>query len=114
MDTKQFFKQFGEDYKKVVEYSMNFGYDVNEAQFNKLNEIVKFLQREDFEIENLDINPALIHGGVTAYTYVMHFFDKSLKEFIDVLENASAVSFDADKKGRVCISITVADVFKRL
>ena len=118
MTDLEFVKQLGKDYDSVMKDAKKHGYEVNEVQFNKLNEIVKTLQAciKEFggEIEDLELNPYALLGGVTANFVVLHLHGETVKRFADAIKEASAVTFDATATGEVCISVTVPDVFKTI
>lgn len=118
MTDLEFVKQLGEDYASVIENAKKHKYEVNEVQLNKLDEIVKTLQAciKEFggEIEDLDLSPALLSGGVTANFIVLHLHGDMVKRFADAIREASAITFDATATGEVCISVTVPDVFKTI
>lgn len=114
-DNEKIVKAFGEQYIDVLEKAEALNYCVNYTQFEKLDKIIKFfngyIKESGGAIESVLLTPQEIHGGLTANFGVFDISGKEVAQFCEVLKEASAVSIDATLDNRICISITVPDVF---
>lgn len=93
----------------------NEDYEENPEQMNKLRTIVDcFLDLSadlDGEIEPIRLIPKEVHGGITATFTLVYLDGDSVKHFCEALSACSAITMEATDRG-VCISCTIADVFR--
>ena len=52
-----------------------------------------------------------IHSGITAEFTVFDVSGEDLAKFCSVLKDATAFSIDSTANGKVCLSITIPDIF---
>ncbi len=118
MNNEQFVKKFGEQYLALLEKAKTMHYAVNEVQFEKLVNLCNFFQ--DYIKENggkaepIDLNPAEIHSGLTVEFVLFNIIGNEIREFCEAIKGTTALSIDTTKDGKVCISMTVPDVFVRI
>ena len=115
MTNEEYVKRLGEMYNKIVALRTNDDYVVNHEQMEKLADVMGFFtdmsQKQNGEIEPIALSPKEEHGGVTAKFLVFDVYGEDLKRFCEVLQKTSAMSIDSEESGRVCISVTVPNVF---
>ena len=93
-------------------------YILNIPQFRKLVTAYEFLDEmtergENGSIEPVRLKPKQEHGGVTANFIVFDLFSDSISRWGEILSCVSAVSIDATLDGKVCISLTIPNVYTR-
>lgn len=115
MTDEQFVAKFGEEYLKVLNNAQNKQFNINEENFEKFHRIVEFFKHYVEEngggVLKVDVTPEEIHSGVEASFVVFDITGDKIKAFADVIKGASAFGIDSTTDGKICISITVADVF---
>ena len=115
MTNEQYAKRLSQLYDKVLKLRSDKDYIVNQAQMDKFVELVEFFSDETKygggKIDDIDITPKEEHGGLTASFIVFDVFGDRIQDMCKVLAYTSAISIDATKDCRVCISMTVPNVF---
>lgn len=118
MTDEQFVAKFGKEYMKVLENAQNRNFKIKEENFEKLYKIVEFFKHYVSEnggnIDKIDVAPEEIHAGVTASFVVFDIIGEQIQAFADVIKGASAFGIDTTTDGKLCISITVSDVFEEI
>lgn len=91
-------------------------YEVNQEQMDKFTSAYSFffrLAKEDrVSVEPIRFSPTETSGGIIVYTHYLDFCGLELVEFCKVLLNATAIDFMPMTDGRVCISMTIPEIFK--
>lgn len=115
MTNEQFVKKFGKEYLITLKNAENKDFEINEIQFQKLINLCNFfkdyINENGGKAENICLNPAEIHSGITAEFTVFDVSGEDLVRFCSVLKDATAFSIDSTSKGKVCLSITIPDIF---
>lgn len=118
MSNEQFVKEFGEQYLALLEKAEKMHYTVNEVQYRKLVNLCKFfknyIEENGGKAEPIDLNPAEIHSGLTVEFVVFNIIGNEIQEFCEVVKDTTALSLDTTTDGKVCISMTVPDVFVKI
>ncbi len=118
MTNEQFVKKFGEEYSSLLEEASKFNYEVNEEQFAKLLDLVKFfkeyIKENGGSAEPVNLDPREIHSGLTVSFVVFNITGDEIQKFCDVVKNTTALSIDATNDEKVCISMTIPDVFRKI
>lgn len=119
MTDTEFVKRFGKQYLSVLQDAEKLHYKLNEEQFIKLFNLVEFFKdyvksEKSGKIDSIDLDPKEIHGGLTATFVLFDISGNQIKEFCEVLKDTSAITLDATTDGKVCISITVPNVFSEI
>jgi len=108
-------QQLAKDYLKYLDSKSNDDFEINETQFEKYKEVLVFfrtLTKDDKEAKiEIRLEPKETIGGLTCTTYLFDLWGETLKEFNKVLSFCSAMSIDALNDGKVCISMTIPDIF---
>lgn len=118
MTNEQFVKKFGNEYLSLLEKAKELNYEVDEVQFAKLHSLVKFFR--DYIAENggsaepVNLDPREIHSGLTVSFAVFNITGDEIQKFCDVVRNTTALSIDATTDERICISMTVPDIFRKI
>lgn len=118
MNNEQFVKKFGKQYLTLLEKAETMHYTVNEVQFEKLINLCNFFQ--DYIKENggkaepINLNPAEIHSGLTVEFVLFNIIGNEIQEFCEAIKGTTALSIDTTTDGKVCISMTVPDIFVRV
>jgi len=91
-------------------------YEVNQKQMDKFVNAYGFFFRLAKEgrvsIEPIRFSPVETSGGIVVYTHYLDFYGMELIEFCNVLLNTTAIDFMPMTDGRVCISMTIPEIFK--
>lgn len=103
-------------YEALMQQRDNADYVVNWPQAQKFYRVWKFFQEEADNtngsyLDPLYLQPKEEHGGLTATFLVFDISGERIKTFSEIIGYTSAVSMDATDDGRVCISVTVPNVF---
>ena len=92
-------------------------YEVNMVQFQKLIDAYSFFIKVASdcggEVEPFRIEPTAVHGGLTAYFELLFLHGDEVEKLSQILSGVSAISIDTMVDGRVCISFTIPDVYKK-
>lgn len=119
MNNEEFAKYLGEQITSF-EDEMSYAHKkINEEQYQKFYNVTKFFENyiqkfEQGKIVDFRMKPNEISCGLTAEFVLLDIWGDNLKEFIKALEGCSAISFEATLDGKVCVSLTVPDVFEVL
>lgn len=117
LSDEAFLRKYGEEYLKVLAESSDNDYEINRTQWTKLLMILKyfsdFADRNGGSVEPCEIMPREEHGGVTAYFTVLDLKEKDIVKFCQMIALSNAITIDATTDGRVCISLSVPNVFVR-
>lgn len=112
----EFAKKYGAVYNNILSIRKDKDYVVDNTQMQHFLDIVLFFRnlQESIggEIYPIKIEPRMESGGFTAEFSVFDIYLEQVRAFCNVLQYASAVSIDGDD-GRVCISITVPNIFRK-
>lgn len=115
MTNEQFVKKIGKEYLITLKNTENKDFEINEAQLQKLINLCNFfkdyINENGGKADNVDLNPAEIHSGITAEFTVFDVSGEDLAKFCSVLKDATAFSIDSTANGKVCLSITIPDIF---
>lgn len=115
MTNEQFVKKFGKEYLITLKNTENKDFEINEAQLQKLINLCNFfrdyINENGGKADNVDLNHAEIHSGITAEFTVFDVSGEDLAKFCSVLKDATAFSIDSTANGKVCLSITIPDIF---
>lgn len=65
-------------------------------------------------IEKLKFDRREINGGITAYFTVLYLSGDDVVRFCDFIKEAQSISIDSLVDGRVCLSMTFKDIFKKI
>lgn len=116
MSPEEFAKMFADFYEEMIEDADSKDYEINDIQWKRLMDIVEVFysvaEPED-KVYPVKLIPQRIVGGATAEFILFHVYGESLIHFCEVLKHASAFSLDATTSGRVVMSVTVPNVFKK-
>lgn len=116
MNEDKVMKQICDAYRAVVIEGNPADYEPNAAQFEKLRKVCNFFKEmaeseEGASIELEDLIPTETTGGLNATFRVFDVWGDRMEKFREILQYVSAMSMDATTDGKVCISVTVPDVF---
>lgn len=115
MSDEEYVSQVAKLYDKVMKLRKDEDYEVNMKQMDKFLEIVSFFSKtavtNDAELVPIELSPKELHGGLTAKFVVFHLFSDDIPEFCKALKGASAFTIETDLDNKVCISVTVPDVY---
>lgn len=118
MTDEQFVAKFGKEYLKVLENAQDRQFKINEENFEKLHKIVEFFKHYVSEnggnIDKIDVAPEEIHAGLTASFVVFDISGEQIQAFAEVIKGASAFGIDTTTDGKLCIGITVGNVFEEI
>lgn len=111
-----FAKKLGEKYEEVISIRQDSDYEINPTQMNKFLDCMLFLikaaERLNGTIKPVESRPREIHGEFTAYFPLFDLWGEQIQQFISVLQDVSAISFDIERD-LVCVSITIPNVFAK-
>lgn len=117
LSNEEYLRKYGEKYLEILNEANDDNYEINRTQWTKLLMILKyfndFADRNGGSVEPCEIMPREEHGGVTAYFTVLDLREKDITKFCQMLMMSNAITIDATTDGRVCISLSVPDVFVR-
>lgn len=117
MEIGEFLKDTGIMYEKLISLLDDDDYEIDDEQMCSLLDILEFFvdmcEVCTGEVDACELVPRIQHGGVTARFYVLSLAGNDITRFCKVLSKASAISFDAELDGKICVSVTVPYVFKR-
>lgn len=117
MTDEQFVTKFGKEYLKVLNEAQNKQFNINEENFEKFHRIVEFFRhyiKENGGNLKVDVTPEEIHSGIEASFVVFDLTKDKIKAFTEVIKDASAFCIDSTTDDKICIGITVADVFSEI
>ena len=93
-------------------------YAIDEVQFTKLLRAYEFFseiaKRDNGELEDVNLQPRMVNGGITAYFTVFYISGDELRAFSEIVGTMSGFSIDTTLDGRACISFTIPGVFKKI
>lgn len=115
MNDEAYVTEVAKLYDKVLKLRKDEDYVINPEQMNKFLDIVSFFAKkkvtDDAELVPIELIPKELHGGLTAKFVVFHLFSDDIPEFCDALMGASAFTVETDLDNKVCISVTVPNVY---
>lgn len=107
--------RLGQLYNRVLELRTNADYVLNQPQMEKLIKVLSFfIEVADDEFDEVlepEVIPSHQHGGVTANFIVFSIRGDDIAKFCDAISGCSALSIDVVEEEKVCISVTVPNVF---
>ncbi len=108
-------EKIGKGYLQLLKEENKYKHSINQNQFIKLKRIANCLVRAGVQRHNIKLNiePDEIHGGLTASFEVLSLTQMDLKPLFYALTNASAISIDSTLDGKVVLSCTVPNLYKR-
>ena len=117
MNSVDFVAKYGKIYLKYLENERNEDYEINYEQLGKFADIMNFYKDLIAEIggkvDEVELEPKIVSGGLTVSFVVFDIVSHQIERFCDVMRHASAITIDTTADSRVCISITVPNVFRR-
>lgn len=115
MKNEEYVRRIGVLYDQIMKLRKDDDYVVNQSQMEKFVDVYDFFQdmgeKCDGDIEKPNLAPKECHGGVTARFFVFDVWGVDIPRFSQIINHLSALSIDAEEDGRICISVTVPDVF---
>lgn len=115
LDNESYVKRLGEIYHKVMDLRTDDNYVVNQPQMEKLTDVLNFFldmsNKCNGEVEPVALIPKEEHGGVTAKFVVFDIFGDDIQRFCEVIKHTSALTIDSELDNKICISVTVPEVF---
>lgn len=113
---EEYVRRFGELYNTVMSLRRDEDYRINEEQMRKFFEVCEFFGKSAESDDEAYINPIKLtpreeHGGLTATFLVFDMWGECLEEFKKIVQHLSALTIDATTDYKVCISVTVPNVF---
>lgn len=118
MTNEQFVKKFGKEYLSIINKAEELNYEINEVQFEKLHNLLVFfrnyIKENGGSAEPINLNPREIHSGLTVSFVVFNITGDEIQKFCDVIKNTTALSIDATSDERICISMTIPDIFRKI
>jgi len=114
--TTDFIARLGKEYLDMLAEANNADFVADNAQATKLRNVVAFLSRIaqlndiDADIE-VQCEPKERHGYINAIFTVFDLSGEQVEEFASLIESATAFDVDSLNDGRVCLSITIPNVF---
>ena len=107
----------GAQYLDYLESLNDDDFEINRPQWIKMLRVLKYFddltKRSNGTLEPCEVMPRIEHGGVTAYFTVLDIKETDIPSFCEALMQTSAITIDATTDGRVCISVSVPNVFRR-
>lgn len=93
----------------------NDDYVVNKPQMEKFCKAVDFFQKFvadcNGELDPIRLEPKNEGGYLTAYAYVFDISGENARKLCEIISYTSAITIDALGNGKVCISLTVPNVY---
>ena len=115
MTSEEYVRRLGVLYERIMSLRNDDDYVINQPQMDKLIEVLDFFldsaKKNNGEVEPVALVPREEHGGVTATFIVFDVYGEDIKKFCKVIGYVSALGIDSMLDGRVCISVTVPNVF---
>lgn len=115
MTDEKYVKRLAQIYEQVMSYRKDENYAVNQPQMDKLMEVLDFFNdiadKCDGEIVPIELVPREEHGWIMVKFVVFDIYGEEIQRFCDVMRCASAIGVDCETNGKVCISVTVPNVF---
>lgn len=101
-------------YKDEIASRNNEDYEINYPQWEKLEFACNFFRKMVSDENSLEImaEPREVCGGVTATFSLFYISGEDIDDLKEVIGDSSAISIDALVDGRVCISLTIPDVYR--
>lgn len=108
-------KDFESLRKRVLAMRKDSDYDLDAIQYEKFERLIQFFKELDpSEIQIEKISPKEENGGITVFFPILYLHGEQIADFCERLKCASALTIDPDNGERICISITVPDIFVNL
>lgn len=117
LSDEEYIRHIGAIHDKIKELAGDDDYVINQPQMDKFIEVFRFFldmcrkSNGMIEAESLDIMPKEGHEGLTARFLVFDIFGEDIQRFGDIIKYTSALTIDGDLDHKICISVTVPDVF---
>ena len=116
MTDEQYVRAFGEAYSLLMSVRKDEDFVINPEQAKKFGLIVDFFTKSakklGGEVKPIKLIPHEQNGDLEAYFEVFSLNGpESVQEFCRVIKHASAFGIDPTDDGRVCIGITVPNIF---
>lgn len=117
MNNEEYVRRLGQLYNEVMSLRKDEDYVVNQAQMEKFIDVLDFFRDmvsddSDGEITDIDLAPKEENGGITATFIVFDVYGENVKRYCDVMRHCSAIGIEARLNDKICISVTVPEVFK--
>ena len=115
LSDEEFCRLFANEYFDFVEKEKDEDYVINRPQWKKLVEVLdyfhKLADKSNGQVEPCELQPRLMHGGVTVSFVVMDLREEDIPGFCEAILKTNAITIDATADGRVCFSVSVPYVF---
>ena len=112
---EEYVRRIGILYNQIMNLRKDDDYVVCRQQLDKFVEVLNFFidmaEKSNGEVEPIELTPKEEVGGITATFLVFDLYGDDVQRFSKVISNCSAVTIDATADSRVCISVTVSQVF---
>lgn len=116
MEDRKFVERLGELYNSVMDMRTDDDYVVNQPQMEKFVDVVEFFMemanKNDGELQPLKLSPKRENAGVTATFILFDVYGDDIAKFSDCIRKVSAFSINPTINEKVCISVTVPEVFR--
>ena len=116
MNDEEFARKLGIFMNEMLDSRKNEDFVVNQPQLDKYLEAVSYFQHiaendPDTTIEPIKIIPKEQCGYLTVYCNIFYINGADIRAFSEVISYCSAFTVDPLIDDRVCISLTVPDVY---
>lgn len=115
LDDEEFCRMFGSVWESIIDERNDSDYVINRPQWMKMLRVLKYFedltQACNGELEPTVVQPKLEHGGVTAYFRVVDLQERDIPSFCRALQMTNAITIDTTTDGRVCVSVSIPNVF---
>lgn len=112
---EEYVRRLGVLYNQIMSLRKDNDYVVCRSQLDKFVEVLNFFidmaEKSNGHVEPVELTPKEEVGGITAKFLVFDLYGDDVQRFSQILSYCSAVTIDADLESRVCISLTVSQVF---
>ena len=117
MMNEEFMRQLGQNMEREYSLLDNEAYVVNLPQMEKYLDVLSFFEKMavklNGEVDPLELIPEEISADLIAYFPVFNVYLENLQSFLEVMQYCNIFCLDSLDDGRVCISVSVPDVFVR-
>ena len=115
MSDEEFCRMFGEEWEAILKDRNDEDYVINRPQWMKMLRVLKYFSDLadscNGELVPTHVQPCLEHGGVTVYFTVLDLQGNDIIGFCHALALTNAVTIDSTTDGRVCISVSIPNVY---
>lgn len=116
MTDEEYLRAFGKAYELLTSVRKDEDYRIDPTQAKRFGLIIDFFTRQaeklGGEVKPVKLIPHEQHGELEAYFEVFSLNgEENVQEFCKTMRHASAFGIDPLEDGRVCISLTVPNVF---